>query len=128
MRDHTKIINPKLNSATDPGLRSAAPMLTQRQQHTCTRRAVLNFSIGGRETIRQYFIVRGGSSHQELGAARVVQLVAEDPDLAYKHVTLYIYIYIHTYTHTPDTYIIDHIICIYIYIYIYIHTYIHIHM
>ena len=35
-------------------------MLTQRQQHTCTRRAVFNFSIGGRETIRQYLIVRAG--------------------------------------------------------------------
>ena len=57
----TKEINPKLNSATDPRLRSATPMLTQRQQQSCTRRAVINFSIGGREAIRQYFIVRGGS-------------------------------------------------------------------
>ena len=52
--------NPNLNSETDPGLRSATPMLTQRQQHTCTRRAAFKFSIGGRESIRQYVIVRGG--------------------------------------------------------------------
>ena len=57
--------HPKLNSATDPGLRSATPMLTQRQQHTCTRRAVINFSIGGREAIRQYVIVRGGSNNDK---------------------------------------------------------------
>ena len=51
-----------LNSETDPGLRSATPMLTQRQQHTCTRRAALTFRIGGgRESIRQYFVARGGS-------------------------------------------------------------------
>ena len=53
--------SPNLSSETDPGLRSATPMLTQRQQHTCTRRAELKFSIGGHEAIRQYFIVRGGS-------------------------------------------------------------------
>ena len=55
--------SPNLNSATDPGLRSATQILTQRQQHTCTRRAALKFSIGGREAIRQYFIVRGGSNN-----------------------------------------------------------------
>ena len=54
--------NPNLSSETDPGLRSATPMLTQRQQHTCTRRAALKFSISGREAIRQYLIVRGGNN------------------------------------------------------------------
>ena len=61
---HPKKLDPNitsnLNSETDPGLRSATPMLTQRQQDTCTRRAALKFSIGGRESIRQYFVVRGG--------------------------------------------------------------------
>jgi len=45
----------------DPGLRFATPMLTQRQQPIRIRKAMLNFSIGGRETIRHFFIVGGGS-------------------------------------------------------------------
>ena len=53
--------NPTLGSDMDPGLRFATPMLTQRQEPFRTRKAVFKLSIGGRETIRHYFIVRGGS-------------------------------------------------------------------
>ena len=44
-------IFPKLGSDMDPGLRSATPMLIQRQQHFRTRKAMLKSSIGGREAI-----------------------------------------------------------------------------
>ena len=40
-----------LSSEMDLGLRSATPMLSQRHQHRCIRRAALKFSIGGREPI-----------------------------------------------------------------------------
>ena len=43
----------------DLGLRSATPMLTQRHQHRCTRRAALKFSIGGREPIPALFDCEG---------------------------------------------------------------------
>ena len=47
--------NQILSSEMDLGLRSATPMLTQRHQHRCTRRAALKFSIGGREPIPAIF-------------------------------------------------------------------------
>ena len=43
----------------DLGLRSATPMLTQRHQYRCTRRAALKFSIGGREPIPAIFDCEG---------------------------------------------------------------------
>jgi hypothetical protein len=52
--------NPKLGFDANPGLRSATPMLTQRRHHIRIRRAALRSSIGGREPIRHFFIVRGG--------------------------------------------------------------------
>ena len=48
-----------LSSEMDLGLRSATPMLTQRRQHRCTRRAALKFSIGGREPIPALFDCEG---------------------------------------------------------------------
>ena len=48
-----------LSSEMDLGLRSATPMLTQRHQHRCTRRAALKFSIGGREPIPAIFYCEG---------------------------------------------------------------------
>ena len=51
--------NPILSSEMDLGLRSATPMLTQRHQHRCTRRAALKFSIGGREPIPAIFYCEG---------------------------------------------------------------------
>ena len=51
--------NPILSSEMDLGLRSATPMLTQRHQHRCTRRAALKFSIGGRKPIQAIFCCEG---------------------------------------------------------------------
>ena len=69
-----------LGSDMDPGLRFATPTLTQRQQPIRVRKAMFNFSIGVRETIRHLFIVRSGRQPQLFQHLKIKNL-QEDLDL-----------------------------------------------